>query len=154
MSSVPNGNGQNGHTLVSGAVLARILQLSRQTVSLLPGKGAPHIETLSGPRYEVPQILDWCARRGIGNLDGVPAMNGSAPVNADLDCEAIERLTAAHHRALREHLIGLQSEPALRRFTDVLAALGFDDRQRYLAVRSLQLHVGVSAPGDGAIMQV
>jgi hypothetical protein len=84
----------------------------------------------------------------------VSRQNGSGTTDANPDREAIARLTTARDRALREHLIRLQSEPAVDRFTALLAALSFDPRQQYVAMRAMQLHVGATAPGDGAIMHM
>lgn len=134
-------------TLATAAQLARVLNLTRSRVSqLLHAENCPHVETPDGARFDLAEVVPWYMER-FGDRPGP-----EVPPRHQED-EAMRRMVAVVHRAIREHVEALTSDLGLTRFLELLEASGLDTRSRYLAKRSAQLWLGTTLPnGEAAIM--
>ena len=136
-------------TLVTGAQLARILNLSRSRITQLRhSEGCPYVETAGGDRFDLAEVVPWYMDRRGGYTP--PVSIAAAPV--DPHTEAMARMRKVVLKAIQEHVEALTTDRGLTRFIEILQALGVDDRTKYLARRTVQLWLGTTLPSGEAFV--
>ena len=131
--------------LLTAAQFARHLGLSPARVSqLLHAENCPHLRVAGKVRFDPEVAIPWYMNRMKGSADV-----DAEPVPDDLDAETMARMATVVNRAIDEHVDALvepEGRPA-NRLTELLGAIGLDDKAKYMARRAIGVWLGTTLPG-------